>query len=60
MPAPSESGDLWEGGPWVADQVHSPAVLLRLALSAQRRESLIVDSQEFVVPVHSVVAGRPE
>jgi len=59
MPAPSESGDLWEGS-WVADQVHSRAVLLRLALSAQRRESLIVDSQEFVVLVHSVVAGRPE
>jgi hypothetical protein len=55
MPAPSESGDLWEGL-WVADQVHSRAVLLRLALSAPRRESLIVDSQDFVVPVHS---GRP-
>jgi hypothetical protein len=55
MPAPSESGDLWEGL-WVADLVHSRAVLLRLALSAPRRESLIVDSQDFVVPVHS---GRP-
>jgi len=58
MPAPSESGDLWEGL-WVADLVHSRAVLLRLALSALRRESLIVYSQDFVVPMHSVTAGRP-